>query len=344
MTASGTHGCIAFTENPHLRESLSRLAAVADVEVRIHGGVSQGRGEWTVAPLVIVGSDVLEELVAADLPRRPSVMVLCVDDTHVWQAAVAIGAEAVWTLPESERAIIERLGCAGDPSGHEGPIVTVVGGAGGAGASTLAVALARAGAERLPDGCLLIDGDPIGGGLELLVEAENLPGARWRDLAATRGRVSVDAVRAALPHVDGLSLLSHDRLAGAVDPQAWEALLSAGSRGFDLTVVDLARGVSSPALSHAHLVLLVVPADIRAIAAALAQSETLRATCADLRAVVRRRRDSDLDREEIEAALDLSVIGEYSDARGVSLERVAEAILARLGVVPAARRAGRRAA
>lgn len=344
MTVSGTHSSIAFTMDPQLRESISRLAAVADIDLRIHGDLAQGRGEWGVAPLVIVGADVLDELVAVGLPRRPNVMVLCSDDTTVWQSAVAIGAEAVWTLPESERAIIDRLGHAHEPPGHGGPIVTVVGGAGGAGASTLAVALARTAAERLPGGSLLIDGDPIGGGIELLLEAEDLPGVRWRDLVTTRGRVSPDAVRAALPHLDGLSVLSHDRVSGVVDPQAWQALLSAGSRGFDLTVVDLARGSSGPALTQADLVLLVIPADIRGVAAAAAQAEALHAACTDLRSVVRRRRDSDLDREEIEAALGLSVLAEYSDARGATLERAAEVILARLGIAPATKRARRRAA
>ena len=344
MTTSGARSAIAFTADPHLAESLARLAAVADAELQVHAHLSQARGAWSTAGLVIIGADALEDVVASAPPRRSGVLVLRADDADVWRSAVTIGAEAVWTLPESERAIIDRLVNAGAPPGHEAPVVSVIGGTGGAGASTFAVALARTGAARLPGGTLLIDGDPLGGGLELLVEAEDLPGVRWRDLGATRGRVSPEAVRGALPHLDGLSLLSHDRLPGMVDADAWEALLTAGQQGFDLTVVDLARGASGPALTRATLTLLVVPADLRAVAATVAQVETLRAVCPDLRAVVRRRRDSDLDREEIEAALELSVIGEYSDTRVVSLERVAESILARLGVVDAARRGRRQAA
>ena len=55
---------------------------------------------------------------------------------------------------------------------------------------------------------LLVDLDPLGGGLDLLLGAERLAGLRWPDLAGARGRLGGGMLRDALPRLDGLSLLS----------------------------------------------------------------------------------------------------------------------------------------
>jgi CO dehydrogenase nickel-insertion accessory protein CooC1 len=68
------------------------------------------------------------------------------------------------------------------------------GGRGGAGASVLATALALT-ASRLDRPTMLVDADPYGGGLDLVLGAEKTGGLRWPDLAGTRGRVGGRTLR-----------------------------------------------------------------------------------------------------------------------------------------------------
>src|SRR5699024_11548525 len=88
--------------------------------------------------------------------------------------------------------------------------VGVVAGCGDAGASVLACALAgRAGADH---STVLVDADPLGGGLDLVLGAEQVPGPRWTDLSASRGQLRPSTLADALPRHDVLVLLSWGRV------------------------------------------------------------------------------------------------------------------------------------
>ena len=92
------------------------------------------------------------------------------------------------SLPGAEALLVDRLAAAA--TGRRGAAtVAVVGGRGGAGASTLACALARDGGSSA-GAVMLVDADPLGGGLDLLLGAEGVPGLRWPDLAEARGRAA----------------------------------------------------------------------------------------------------------------------------------------------------------
>ena len=161
------------------------------------------------------------------------------DDSTVWQLAASAGAESVQPLPGAEALLADRLAASADGPAR-GTTVAVLGGRGGAGASTLACALARAAVDT--GAVLLVDADPYGGGLDLLMGAEDLPGLRWPDLATARGRASPDELRAALPVADGVTLLSwHRGEPVELPPAAMDLVLGAGRRGHDLVVVDLPR-------------------------------------------------------------------------------------------------------
>ena len=138
---------------------------------------------------------------------------------------------------------------------------------------------------------LLVDGDPLGGGLDLLLGAEGVSGLRWPDLAAASGRASPDELRAALPCVDGVTVLSWHRGDPVELPAAaMDSVLGAGRRGHDLVVVDLPRSwdaAARAAVAAADTVLLVVPAEVRAVAAAGQVAAAAGRRVADLRVVVR---------------------------------------------------------
>src|SRR5450759_5675681 len=108
-------------------------------------------------------------------------------------------------------------------------IIGVAGGSGGVGASVLTAAIAvRAALAGLRPVCL--DGDRLGGGLDVTLGIEQEPGVRWPDLAGVRGRVDGSELLRRLPSVDDVSVLSFDRArdvqleAGAVEAVSYTHL------------------------------------------------------------------------------------------------------------------------
>jgi secretion/DNA translocation related CpaE-like protein len=120
-------------------------------------------------------------------------------------------------------------------------IIGVVGGSGGVGASVLTAAIAvRAARAGLSPVCL--DGDRLGGGLDVTLGIEQERGVRWPDLAGARGRLDGPELLRRLPFVDGVRVLSFDR--GRDLPLAAEIMsevLGALGAAADLVVVDLPR-------------------------------------------------------------------------------------------------------
>jgi secretion/DNA translocation related CpaE-like protein len=175
-------------------------------------------------------------------------------------------------------------------------------------AAGLAVTAARQGLRPL-----LVDADPLGGGLDLVVGHEGSAGLRWPDLAGTAGRVNPPALFDALPRVGQLWLLSWDR--GDVlnvPPDAVDAAIDAGRRGSDLVVIDLPRRPDEAALhalQAADAVYMVVPAEVRACAAAARVLTMVRQHTADLRCVVRGPAPAGLRSRDLAAALGLPLAG-----------------------------------
>lgn len=306
---------LLVTADPDVLDDLLRLAATAGVEVDVAADVPAARRAWSAAPLVVVGADLLDRLAGRSLGRRPRVVVLGhdLDDAGIWQRAVEVGAEHVVFLPDAEPWLVQALADAVEGPGSEGLVVATLGGRGGAGATTLSVALALAGTRRGLT-TLLVDGDPLGGGIDLVLGAEQATGLRWPDLTATRGRVPAAALAGALPEVEGLTVLSWDRGEPASLPlEALQTVLDAARRSCRLVVVDLPRSldeVSREVLASAATTLLVVPAEVRATAAAARVAVSAGLLCRDLRLVVRGPAPGGLSGREVQRALGLPVAGE----------------------------------
>ena len=318
---------LLVVDDPDLLDELLRLAATSGTEVDVASDTVSARRWWRTAPFVVVAAG----LVAAGglhLPRRSGVALLgeSLDDAQVWQHGVAVGAERVVFLPESEEWLTARFADAAEGASGEAAVVAVVGGRGGAGATTLACALAVT-AARSGRSALLVDGDPLGGGIDLVFGGEADRGLRWPDLGATRGRVPAAALAQALPQMNGLSVLSWDRgSASGVAPEAMSAVLAAGRRAHDLVVVDLPRAPDDAGrlvLGAAACVLLVVPAEVRAAAAASRVAAAVGLLCADLRVVVRGPAPGRLDAPSLAGALGLPLAGHLRPEPGleVDLER-----------------------
>jgi len=317
---AGPRRPLIITADPLLLDHLVRLTAAAGVEPEVAADAGAVRRSWTTAPLVLVGSDRAAEVVRRALPRRAGTVLVGrdQDDGDVWQQALGIGAEQVAIFPDCEGWLAERIADAADGPRAAGHTICVVGGKGGAGASTLAAALAMAGLRRQWI-TTLIDGDPLGGGLDLLVGEEQADGFRWPDLAEVSGRVTATALRRVLPHyaspsTGSLSILSWDRgVVLRVPPEAMRVALSAGRRGSDLVVVDLPRQhpdlSSEPALAAGGPVLLVVPAEVRAVAAAQRMVAALNEHTTDLRVVVRGPSPAKISPQMVASTLGLPLVG-----------------------------------
>ncbi|MDX6198889.1 MAG: hypothetical protein QOJ79_2040 [Actinomycetota bacterium] len=318
------HRPLVITSDPVLLDDIVRIALTAGTEVDVATDAGAGRRCWASAASVVVGRDAAEACARARLPRRPGVVLIGddLDEAGIWQLAVEVGAEHVVFLPDGEQWLVEMIAESVEPVRFAGELVAVTGGRGGAGATTLAAALAVT-AARLSRRTLLVDSDPLGGGIDLVFGGESDPGARWPDLGATSGRVPGSALTGALPRMSDLSVLSWDR--GdvlRVPPEAMETVLEAGRRSCELVVADLPRALDDAGrivLSLASVVLLVVPAEVRAAAAATRIATQLAPLCTDLRLVVRGPSPSGLGPDEIGRALGLPLAGFLRPEPGLEL-------------------------
>ncbi len=329
---------LVVTGDETLLDDVLRLVAAAGAQADVADDVARIRARWRLAPVVLLGADRLAAAAAAGLPRRDHTVVVLrlPPDEQVWALAVDIGAGRVLTLPAADGAVVDLLTEAGETTADPGLVVALAGGCGGAGASVLAAGLAvtaaRAGGE-----VLAVDADPLGGGLDLLFGAEGTPGLRWPDLAGVAGRLSGAALREALPSAYGVSILSHPRAAGRVPgPEAMLAVARTGRRSGGLVVADLPRslGAGPAALAGAaDRVLLVVPAELRACAAAARMADALTALSPHVQLVVRAALAAPLAPETIAESLGLTLAGVLRPERGL-------AAAAEHGQPPAARGRG----
>ncbi|REE97091.1 septum site-determining protein Ssd [Thermomonospora umbrina] len=329
------------TRDPRIADDLMRLAVAANAQAVVVSTTDQAKSHWHQPPLVLVGDDLAEGLAADGIARRAGVVLVTtqVDAPDAFRAAVKVGAQDLAALPSDEPWLVDALAAAAEPYDAQATTVCVVGGRGGAGASVLSAMLSLAGA-RNGLRTLLMDGDPLGGGIDLVLGQEATPGSRWPDLADRRGRLSADTLRRSLPAVDELSVLSWPR--GDAEPltaDAMNTVLDAARRGFDLVVIDLARDPGETeriALRAADHTVLVVPAELRATAAADRVAARLRRDTDDVRLIIRGPSPGGLSGDVIAEALELPLAGVFQEDRHLpaAVERGDLVRLSRRGSLP----------
>ncbi|QVJ01644.1 cobalamin biosynthesis protein CobQ [Nocardiopsis eucommiae] len=276
------------TADPDLLDDLLRLAAAAATEVTVAPDPEQALRAWSGSPLVVVGHDLDPALRAAGPPPHPRVAVVAHDTEGTRQ-------EGVHLLPRDESALVDLFSSVSDRS--PAPVVSVVGGRGGAGASLLSAALSLAG-ERAGLATALLDADPLGCGPDVYLGCDHSdPQTRtgWADLLRQRGRVPWRTLRDGLPRVGRVDVLTWARRDGGEQGHplpvgAARAALDSARRGTDLVVTDLPRCFdpgTTVFLNHSTLVLVVVPADVYSVVSAARMTHRLRQETARVRAVVR---------------------------------------------------------
>ncbi|MEQ6900899.1 septum site-determining protein Ssd [Nocardioides sp. YIM 152588] len=322
---------LLITADDSLLAELLPLAAAADVAPTVVRAVEDALALWTRAPVVLVGTDLAGDLARIAPDGRPEVHVVGrarVPD-QAFRHALAIGARQVVELPVSAGWLVELLTDLTEGHRSRGRVVGVIGGAGGAGATTLACALgqyaARYAAERPgaagtgPGETAIIDCDPQGPGLDRILGLERSEGFRWDALCHTTGRLSARALREALPRRDRLGVLSW--YAGA-EPQSLQAFavreaLSAARRGHRTVVVDLPRAAGpliDEVAARCDLLVLLAPATVPGVAS----TARLRARFADhpgARLVVR---GEELPARDVARVVKLPVLAQMRDQPGLA--------------------------
>lgn len=313
---------LIVTADPGLLDDLLRIAAGAGVLVDVAPDPGAARRWYPHAPLVVVGIDAAPQCLRARLPRRPGVVLVGRHDAvepPEWAVADDLGVEYVAALPAGEAWLTRRLTEASERA--EAPVVAVLGGRGGAGATVLAVALAVTAARRGMR-TLLVDADPFGGGVDLVLGWEDLEGLRWPALVQTSGRVSPPALVEVLPRRGDLVVLSWDRGDLLATPaEAMASALDAGRRGRDVVIVDLPRQLDDAAaiaLANAQRGYLLVPAELRACAAAKRVAEVAQVHCAALSVVVRGPAPGGLKAGEVANAVKLPLAGQVRAEPGLA--------------------------
>jgi secretion/DNA translocation related CpaE-like protein len=244
-------------------------------------------------------------------------------------------------LPNQDGELMAELSDAADASRDEdrrGAIVGVIAGRGGAGASVFATALAQSAADAL-----LVDADPWGGGIDLVLGCERETGLRWPDLTLQGGRLSYTALRDALPQRHGVSVLSGGRTGSDIDAVPLGAVIDAGSRGGTPGICALPRRSTDAVetvLDAADLVVVVAPADVRSCAAAAAIAPWVSAGNPNAGVVVRGPSPGGLRSVDVAEIVGLPLLARMRSQPGVAddLERGGLRLRRRSPLAAAARR------
>ena len=311
---------LLVSTDPLLVADVHRLAAAAGVVPDVVGDAGAALRLWPAAPLVLVGADTVPALAEVRPPRRSHVHVLSRAPAAdpVFRDALGVGAETVAGLPESEAWLVELLTDVGDGAAAPGVTIGVIGGAGGAGATVFAAALARlAAASR---STLLLDADPLGAGIDRVLGLESADGIRWDAMAQTTGRLSSRSLRQALPRAGQLSVLSWpvDR-SPPLQPFAVREVLSAGRRGFAVVVVDLPRhldAVVEETVARCDHVVLVSTVTVPGAASAARLARRL-PECGARRHLVTRGRSGGVRPESVSRVLGIPLLCAMGDQRGL---------------------------
>ncbi|HET8717020.1 MAG TPA: septum site-determining protein Ssd [Nocardioidaceae bacterium] len=265
---------LLITRDDLLLEEMLRLAAAAGVVLDVAHDPDSAALGWSGPATVLVGADLAAGVAARRPVRRDQVHVVAhgAAPDDLFRHALAIGATQVVELPDAETWMVELLTDTADgATSGSGLTLGVVGGCGGAGASTLAAALAVV--PTSPEHPVtLIDADPLGGGLDQMVGLDGADGVRWDALVDAGGRFSSRSLREALPGRDGLSVLTWPVTPVDLgDGAATREVLSAAQRGSRLVVIDVPRHldpVTEDLLGRCDHVVLVSGLSLPAVAAA----------------------------------------------------------------------------
>ena len=250
--------------DPRLVNLAQACAAAVGTPLSVTSDLRAISTVWRTPSPVLIGSDQIREVVARALPRRDHVYLVGQADAYedLCRWSVPLGALVI-QLPDGNKWLSQVI--AGRATGSDsGTVVGLTSGAGGIGVSTLCVCLALA-AVQDSKSVALVDCDAMGGGLDLLLGAENTPGWRWDKLRNAVGQIA--DITPMLPTAEGITVVSMERSDPVPVPdEALEAVVDCLTRTHDLVFVDLGRS-EQRATGVVRRNVIVTNQTVRAVAA-----------------------------------------------------------------------------
>ncbi|SDJ51789.1 hypothetical protein SAMN05444157_3758 [Frankineae bacterium MT45] len=148
------------------------------------------------------------------------------------------------------------------------PVIGVVGGRGGVGASLFTAVLSAVGARLGHSGrSVLVDLEAVAGGIDVLLGVEGVPGPRWSGLRLAGGYLQPSLLGGGLPRWGAVSVLAADLMPSAADV----AQLLPAAAEIGPVAVELGRWPSptrDAALDQCDVVCLVTRCDVASVTAA----------------------------------------------------------------------------
>lgn len=309
---------LLVTADEALLAELLPLTAAADVAPTIARDPLAALTTWGTAPVVLVGPDLAEVLAGLGPEKRPRTYVVTLRHAphELYRTALTLGAEQVIDVHGSAGWLVELLADLTEHRTDRGRVIGVIGGSGGAGATTLACALGQWAARSGPS--VVIDCDPQGPGLDRILGVERQDGFRWDALCQTTGRLSARALREALPRRGDLGVLSWyvDGRVQTLQAFAVREALSAARRGHRVVVVDLPRSTDpliDEVASRCDELLVATSASVVGVAGAA----RMRARFSDHASPGVVLRGEGFAAADVQRAVGLPVVAQMRDQRGL---------------------------
>nr|WP_141269299.1 septum site-determining protein Ssd [Kocuria varians] len=255
-------GVRLVSSSPELREAVEAVCIGVGVPLTVADDAA-GAGASSSDLLLV------DAAVGGQAVPRGAVVVALADQPEAWETAARHAASAVVVLPHAAAWLAELISRSATPEVAValGRVYGVVGATGGVGATTLACWLA-AHVAAAGTATALIDGDPLGAGVDLALGEEAVDGLRWPELNQFSGAVAADQLWTAMPRVDELRYLSWDRHGSHATTVPAATVVAALRGAAAVQVVDLSRADLERQARWCDAVVVVTPRTVRGVLAA----------------------------------------------------------------------------
>ena len=249
----------------------------------------------------------LDQNLEVDPFAHPEVVILASDgvSSTTWSKAAEFRAVHVEVLPSTTDWLVEHLVPPSDSCAH---IITVVPVLGGAGASTIACALAAAYAQS-GTRVSLVDADCGAGGIDILMGCEQSEGLRWSDLDNMRGEISGPEFYDNLIAHQGIRVLAPARNQHKVTLETLNRAVDLLASACEVLIIDsprLTARITQTLANASDHTLLVTPTTVQATAVLTSYKDLLDGSNAGL--VIREIPGSGLTSIGIAQALQLPLL------------------------------------
>jgi secretion/DNA translocation related CpaE-like protein len=319
MNADPTSNPIALvTSDQDLAATVRELCLAAGLRLHVLDRASEsGLGISPSAPdsMLLVDSRSWDSSDAAPANAECAVMLAVEPCDSAWEKAAVSGFAEVIAWPQGSSWLVRRLGGLPTSSASQAPVIAVLGGRGGCGTTTFAVALAVAAAEQ-GLATVLVDADSCGYGFSRALGITEGEGLRWADFSDIDEPPSAAGLRSQLADAGKFSVLTGPWGSGSATATSRRYALVACEQAFDLVVVDVPRyelTVAGVSPSASWVVLTTLEVRSLMTTAALLSGPQVPSSAS----VVVRSDVGPVPHKSAQALLDPAVVRRLSGSRGI---------------------------